>query len=49
MYSTIFKRNVCCFKIGFEIPDADAERLLRPVDVVKYVSEKLAALSETAS
>ena len=34
---------------GFEIPDADAERLLRPVDVVKYVTEKQEILTETVS
>lgn len=25
---------------GFEIPDAEAEKLLRPADVVKYIAEK---------
>jgi NADH dehydrogenase (ubiquinone) 1 alpha/beta subcomplex 1 len=27
-------------EFGFEIPDADAEKLLRPSDVVKYIAEK---------
>jgi len=26
--------------VGFEIPDADAERLLRPADVVQYIADK---------
>ena len=25
---------------GFEIPDGDAEKLLRPADIVRYVSDK---------
>ncbi|GBP81074.1 Acyl carrier protein, mitochondrial [Eumeta japonica] len=27
-------------EFGFEIPDADAERLLRPKDIVQYVADK---------
>lgn len=27
-------------EFGFEIPDAEAEKLLRPADVVKYIAEK---------
>lgn len=27
-------------EFGFEIPDADAEKLLRPADVVKYIADK---------
>ncbi len=26
--------------IGFEIPDADAEKLLRPADIVQYIADK---------
>ena len=25
---------------GFEIPDGDAEKLLRPADIVRYVADK---------
>ncbi len=25
---------------GFEIPDADAEKLLRPADIVRYIADK---------
>ena len=25
---------------GFEIPDADAERLLTPADIVQYIGDK---------
>ena len=25
---------------GFEIPDGDAERLMRPADIVQYVADK---------
>ena len=25
---------------GFEIPDSDAEKLLRPADVIQYVADK---------
>ena len=25
---------------GFEIPDSDAERLLKPADVVQYIADK---------
>jgi len=28
-------------EFGFEIPDADAERLLRPADIVQYVCDKM--------
>lgn len=27
-------------EFGFEIPDQDAERLLRPADIVRYVADK---------
>lgn len=27
-------------EFGFEIPDNDAERLTRPSDIIKYISEK---------
>ncbi|CAB3360389.1 Hypothetical predicted protein [Cloeon dipterum] len=27
-------------EFGFEIPDGDAERLLRPADIVRYVADK---------
>lgn len=27
-------------EFGFEIPDADAERLLRPKDIVQYIADK---------
>lgn len=27
-------------EFGFEIPDGDAERLLRPKDIVQYVADK---------
>jgi len=27
-------------EFAFEIPDADAEKLLRPADVVKYIADK---------
>jgi len=27
-------------EFGFEIPDADAERLLRPADIVQYIADK---------
>ncbi|XP_023012122.2 NADH dehydrogenase (ubiquinone) acyl carrier protein isoform X2 [Leptinotarsa decemlineata] len=27
-------------EFGFEIPDADAEKLLRPADIVRYVGDK---------
>ncbi len=26
--------------VGFEIPDADAERLLKPADIVQYIADK---------
>ena len=26
--------------IGFEIPDGDAEKLLRPADIIRYVADK---------
>lgn len=25
---------------GFEIPDSDAEKLLRPADIIQYVADK---------
>lgn len=27
-------------EFGFEIPDADAERLLKPKDIVQYIADK---------
>lgn len=27
-------------EFGFEIPDGDAERLLRPKDIIQYVADK---------
>jgi len=27
-------------EFGFEIPDADAEKLLRPADIVQYIADK---------
>lgn len=27
-------------EFGFEIPDADADRLLRPRDIVQYIADK---------
>lgn len=27
-------------EFGFEIPDVDAEKLLRPRDIVSYISDK---------
>ncbi|KAJ8894146.1 hypothetical protein PR048_006756 [Dryococelus australis] len=27
-------------EFGFEIPDVDAEKLLRPADIVRYVADK---------
>lgn len=27
-------------EFGFEIPDMDAERLMRPADIVRYVADK---------
>jgi len=27
-------------EFGFEIPDGDAEKLLRPADVVRYIADK---------
>lgn len=27
-------------EFGFEIPDADADKLLRPADIVRYVGDK---------
>lgn len=27
-------------EFGFEIPDADAEKLLKPGDIVRYVADK---------
>lgn len=34
---------LCCFSLfpsGFEIPDGDAEKLLRPADIVRYIADK---------
>lgn len=31
----------CFFSlVGFEIPDGDAEKLLRPADIIRYVADK---------
>lgn len=27
-------------EFGFEIPDADAEKLLRPADIIQYIADK---------
>jgi NADH dehydrogenase (ubiquinone) 1 alpha/beta subcomplex 1 len=27
-------------EFGFEIPDCDAERLMRPADIVQYIADK---------
>lgn len=27
-------------EFGFEIPDADAEKLLKPADIVRYVADR---------
>lgn len=27
-------------EFGFEIPDGDAEKLLRPADIIRYVADK---------
>lgn len=27
-------------EFGFEIPDSDAEKLLKPCDIIKYVADK---------
>nr|8B9Z_T Chain T, Acyl carrier protein, mitochondrial [Drosophila melanogaster]8B9Z_U Chain U, Acyl carrier protein, mitochondrial [Drosophila melanogaster] len=27
-------------EFGFEIPDSDAEKLLKPADIIKYVADK---------
>lgn len=27
-------------EFGFEIPDADAERLVRPKDIIQYIADK---------
>ncbi|KAA0197765.1 hypothetical protein HAZT_HAZT002288 [Hyalella azteca] len=27
-------------EFGFEIPDSDAEKLLRPIDIVRYIGDK---------
>ena len=39
-----FCSAICAFGVcllsGFEIPDADSERLMRPADVVQYVADK---------
>ena len=28
------------YSAGFEIPDADADRLMRPADIVQYIADK---------
>lgn len=33
-------------EFAFEIPDKDAERLLRPSDIIKYVADKEEAWAE---
>jgi len=34
-------------EFGFEIPDSDAEKLLRPSDIASYVADKKDALTES--
>lgn len=31
---------VCVHVEGFEIPDADSEKLMRPRDIVQYIADK---------
>jgi NADH dehydrogenase (ubiquinone) 1 alpha/beta subcomplex 1 len=31
---------VSVLKLGFEIPDADAEKLLKPADIIQYIADK---------
>ena len=31
---------LCMDIVGFEIPDVDADRLLRPTDFVQYIADK---------
>ncbi len=43
-FSTKFSR-MCLSKLyemvlGFEIPDGDAEKLLRPADIIRYIGDK---------
>lgn len=38
-------RRHICYSIyasapGFEIPDVDAEKLLRPADIIRYIADK---------
>ena len=37
--SISFTFSIWCVS-GFEIPDMDAERLMRPADIVQYVADK---------
>lgn len=32
--------KICNMILGFEIPDGDAEKLLRPADIIRYVADK---------
>ena len=32
--------SFCILLAGFEIPDGDAEKLMRPADIVQYVADK---------
>jgi len=34
-------------EFSFEIPDRDAEKLLRPVDIIRYVSDKEEAYEDS--
>lgn len=36
----IFNKFKLFLLLGFEIPDSDAERLLRPADIVQYIADK---------
>jgi NADH dehydrogenase (ubiquinone) 1 alpha/beta subcomplex 1, acyl-carrier protein len=36
----ICAKNLTHMTSGFEIPDGDAEKLLRPADIVRYVADK---------
>lgn len=36
----IFNLLIMFYVAGFEIPDADAEKLLRPADIIRYVADK---------
>lgn len=37
---TEFKQVLNFTFTGFEIPDADAEKLLRPADIIRYVGDR---------